>query len=256
MYQTIQQLKSLNVLIIGDYCTDIFKYGSIARISPEAPVPVFDYVHQNTMEGMAGNVYTNLKNLNVGCELIRSPEEIYKIRYVDIKTKQHLMREDINSKINELDIQKIIKFDYDAVIISDYDKGFITKNNIKSLISLFKCPIFVDSKKNDLSDYENCIIKINESEFSKITKYPKNYELITTLGEHGAKYKNNIIPTNKVNVFDVSGAGDTFLASLVVKYLLTKNLEESIKFANFCSSIVITKSGTSSIFLNEVIDYI
>ena len=172
--------------------------------------------------------------------------------------KQYLYLPDLVKKALSTDLQTDIlndiemKIDYNAVIISDYDKGFVTPDNIKFIVNNFKCPIFVDSKKNDLSEYENCIIKINEIEYKRVLKFPKNYELIVTLGDRGAIYKDKIIPTNKVNVFDVSGAGDTFIASLVVKYLLSNDLEKSIKFANLCSSIVVTKSGTASITKEEV----
>jgi D-beta-D-heptose 7-phosphate kinase/D-beta-D-heptose 1-phosphate adenosyltransferase len=242
----------LNVLVIGDYCIDIFKYGVCSRLSPEAPVPVFDLRYEKIMQGMSGNVYNNLINLGVNSFLIKNEEIISKTRFVDLKTKQHLLRVDETKYVNKIEIDKIINIDYDAVIISDYDKGYITKEVIKPLINKFSCPIFVDSKKTDLSEYENCIIKINESEFSKVIKFPKNYELIVTVGERGAIYKNKIIPTNIVNVFDVSGAGDTFIASLAIKFLLCKDMEKSIKFANHCSSIVVTKSGTASIVLEEV----
>jgi len=254
MSQIIQQLKSLNVLVIGDFCIDIFKYGSINRISPEAPVPVFDFLYETRMNGMSGNVHNNLCNLGINSTLIKNSELLYKIRYIDEKSKQHLLREDITEQISHLNIQNIQSYDYDAVIITDYDKGFLQTETIKSLLTLFKCPIFVDSKKRDLSVYENCIIKINKNEYEKVIKFPNNCELIVTLGEQGARYKDKIIPTNTVQVFDVSGAGDTFIASLVTQYLLSKNLEKSIKFANLCSSIVVSKSGTVSVHINEVID--
>ena len=254
MSQIIQQLKSLNVLVVGDYCTDIFNYGNCTRLSPEAPVPVFDFIYQKVMDGMSGNVYANLNNLGVNTKLIKNENKTTKTRFIDIKTKQHLLRVDDNKSISKLEINQIDQFDYDAVIISDYDKGFISMDIIKPLLSNFKCPIFVDSKKSDLSEYENCIIKINESEFSKVIKFPKQYKLIVTLGERGTMYNNKIIPTNKVNVFDVSGAGDTFIASLTTQYLLKKDIEQAIKFANVCSSIVVTKSGTASIYLEEIIN--
>jgi len=257
MLTITQQLKLLNVLVIGDYCIDIFKYGSCERLSPEAPVPVFDFIYENKMEGMCGNVYNNLINLGINSKLIKNDDATTKTRFIDIKTKQHLMRLDENKNVNKLTLSQLdieMKIDYNAVIISDYDKGFVTPDNIKFIVNNFKCPIFVDSKKNDLSEYENCIIKINEIEYKRVLKFPKNYELIVTLGDRGAIYKDKIIPTNKVNVFDVSGAGDTFIASLVVKYLLSNDLEKSIKFANLCSSIVVTKSGTASITKEEVLD--
>jgi len=256
MLTTIQQLKSLNVLVIGDYCNDIYKYGTCTRLSPEAPVPVFDFSFEETMSGMAGNVYNNLLSLGVNADIIKNKEDIFKTRFIDLKSKQHLIRVDFTNKVNPLDVSKITKFNYDAVIISDYDKGFITNDVVENLIKLFNCPIFVDTKKTDLSKYENCIIKINENEQKNVLKYPNNYELIVTLGENGALYNKKVIPTNKVQVFDVSGAGDTFISSLVVKYLLCKKMEKSIKFANICSSIVVTKSGTATIKIEEVINEI
>jgi len=256
MSATIQQLKSLNVLVIGDYCIDQFSYGSCLRLSPEAPVPVFDIKYTNKMEGMVGNVYKNLQNLGLNVFLIKNEETVIKTRFVDLKTKQHLLRVDESNIIKKIDINNIKSFKYDAVVISDYDKGFITNDIIPNLLALFNCPIFVDSKKTDLSKYENCIIKINETEHSKVQKYPTNYKLVVTLGENGALYNNKIIPTNKVQVFDVSGAGDTFIASLVTKYLISNDLEKSIKFANICSSIVVTKSGTATINFEEIINEI
>ena len=256
MSEIIQQLKSLNVLVIGDYCIDHFSYGSCQRLSPEAPVPVFDIKYTNKMEGMAGNVFKNLQNLGLNVFLIKNEETVIKTRFVDLKTKQHLLRVDESNVIKKIDINNIKSFKYDAVVISDYDKGFITNDIIPNLLALFNCPIFVDSKKTDLSKYENCIIKINETEYGKVQKYPTNYKLIVTLGENGALYNNKIIPTNKVQVFDVSGAGDTFIASLVTKYLISNNLEKSIKFANICSSIVVTKSGTATINFEEIINEI
>ena len=254
MSQIIQQLKSLNVLVLGDFCIDIFKYGNCDRLSPEAPVAVFDFVEQKTMNGMAGNVYNNLINLGISAQIVKDNNDCTKTRFIDLKTKQHLLRVDENNRTSVLNIDNIDNFNYDAVIISDYNKGFITNDIVTTIINKFICPIFVDSKKTDLSKYENCIIKINESEFAKVTKFPMNYKLIVTLGENGALYNNKIIPTKKINVFDVSGAGDTFMASLVVKYLLDNDFEKAIKFANLCSSIVVTKSGTDSIMLDEVLD--
>jgi D-beta-D-heptose 7-phosphate kinase/D-beta-D-heptose 1-phosphate adenosyltransferase len=256
MLTITQQLKLLNVLVIGDYCIDQFSYGICQRLSPEAPVPVFDIQYTNKMEGMAGNVYKNLQNLGLNVSLIKNDETVIKTRFIDLKTKQHLLRVDENNIIKKIDIKKIKSFKYDAVVISDYDKGFITNDIIPNLLALFDCPIFVDSKKTDLSKYENCIIKINETEYNKVQKYPTNYKLIVTLGENGALYNNKIIPTNKVQVFDVSGAGDTFIASLVTKYLVSNDLEKSIKFANVCSSIVVTKSGTATINFEEIVNEI
>ena len=71
--------------------------------------------------------------------------------------------------------------------------------------------------------------------------------MIVTLGEKGAKYENKIYPTKKVEVFDVCGAGDTFISALCSYYIVTKNMIDSIKFANKCAGFVVQKIGTYSI---------
>lgn len=250
----IQRLKQLKILVIGDYCTDIFKYGYCNRLSPEAPVPVFLYDYEKKMDGMAGNVNQNLVCLKTNSTLICSNKDSLKVRYVDIKSKQHLIRTDYEKKNKPISINSIGNMKkYDAIVVSDYNKGSIVEENIKYIIENFKGPIFVDSKKNDLSIFKKCIIKINESEFIKSTNIPKNSELIVTLGENGALYKEEIIPVNKkVTVFDVSGAGDSFMAGLVVQYLIKNDLKFAIKFANVCASSVVQKTGTACIDFEEV----
>jgi D-beta-D-heptose 7-phosphate kinase/D-beta-D-heptose 1-phosphate adenosyltransferase len=254
----IQRLKQLKILVIGDYCIDVFKYGHCNRLSPEAPVPVFLYDHEIKMDGMAGNVNKNLLSLKTNSTLICSNKDSLKIRYVDIKSKQHLIRADYeknNKPININSIGNIKK--YDAIVISDYNKGSIVEENVKHIIENFHGPIFVDSKKNDLSIFKKCIIKINESEFIKCINTPKDSELIVTLGENGALYKEEIIPVNKkVTVFDVSGAGDSFMAGLVVQYLLKNDLKIAINFANVCASSVVKKTGTACIDFEEIKDEI
>lgn len=222
-------------------------------MSPEAPVPVFLYENEVCVDGMAGNVKNNLISLGVCVDLICNKEEIVKERFIDIKTKHHLLRSDYETNIKPLEIEEIKNLEkYSAIIISDYNKGLINNQNTKFILDNFKGPIFVDSKKEDLSIFENCFIKINNDEYKKVKKFPNNCELIVTLGSEGALYKNEKIPTKKVQVFDVSGAGDTFISGLVIKYLLTKDIKSSILFANICSSIVVQKSGTSTVDLKEV----
>lgn len=249
----IQRLKQLKVLVIGDYCIDIFKYGTCNRLSPEAPVPVFLYEYEIKSDGMAGNVHNNILSLKLNSNLIVSNRESVKTRYIDSKSKQHLIRADFEKTNKPININSFGNLNkYDCIIISDYDKGAIVEENVKYIIENFKGPIFVDSKKNNLSIFKNCIIKINESEFIKCKNIPKNSELIVTLGERGALYKDEIIPAQKVTVFDVSGAGDSFMAGLVAQYLLINDLKIAIRFANICASNVIKKSGTAVVDFEEI----
>ena len=249
----IQLLTSLKILIIGDYCKDIYKYGSVDRLSPEAPVPILNLVEEEVItDGMAGNVYNNIKALNATASLVVSNKNILKIRYIDKKTKQHLLRVDHETACEEikLDLKNINT--YNAIVISDYDKGSIRPNTINTILKHFNGVVFVDSKKKDLNVFKKCIIKINEHENKSVIKFPNNSKIIVTLGENGALYNNKMFPTKKVEVFDVCGAGDSFMAGLSVQYLLTKNIEDAINFANTCASNVVKKSGTSVLNFDEV----
>lgn len=202
---------------------------------------------------MAGNVYNNISSFGVSVDLLVSNKDSVKERYVDIKSRQHLLRVDYEMPLPELDNNFQDLSNYDAIIISDYNKGTITKKVFDKIINNFNGLIFIDSKKQDLTMYnhKNCILKINEQEY-KNAIIPKNSILIVTLGDRGAMKDNKIYQTKKVEVFDVSGAGDSFMAGLVIQYLLKKNFEDAIMFANVCAANVVTKTGTAIIDFNEV----
>ena len=104
-------------------------------------------------------------------------------------------------------------------------------------------PIFVDSKKQDLTIFKNCIIKINESEASRANTDPTQ-EVVVTLGSSGAKWKDEVFETDEVDVFDVCGAGDVFLSALVYGYLSYRDLPRAIILANKCGALSVTKTGT------------
>jgi len=232
------------VLLIGDSCTDIYHYGTIDRISPEAPIPVLLTKNLLTCPGMAANVNNNLKAFNIDTDFITNEEPITKTRFLDIKTGQHLLRVDKEKTLKEIDdLPKLDK--YTAIVISDYNKGFLSYNHIEQIINTSKVPVFIDTKKRDLKRFKNAIVKINEREFKNRTSECDN--IIVTLGSNGVLYKNDIIPAPKVEVFDVCGAGDTFLAGLVCKYINSKDMIASINFANKAASITVQHSGVYSL---------
>ena len=138
----------------------------------------------------------------------------------------------------------------DAIIISDYNKGYLN-DDLLYQIAYHSRFIVMDTKKqispNLVSNFN--FIKLNEHEYLNFSDdvkklYPN--KLIVTLGSKGAKYMDNIYPSpDPRETIDVSGAGDTFTASFTVKYLETKNIEESIIYANEMASIVVQKRGVS-----------
>jgi len=243
----IQQQKQLKILLIGDSCEDVYHFGSCNRISPEAPVLILKENKVEVKNGMASNVRDNLKSFNFEVYFITNKENIKKHRYIDEKTKHHLLRVDEgeNVALSPVKSTEIPENDYDAIVISDYDKGFLEHNFCSWITTKYKnIPIFVDTKKQDLSCFYNSIIKLNKKEYEEVQKTNNTSKIIVTLGSEGALYENKIYPTNKVEVYDVCGAGDIFLSSLVFSFLKCKNLELSIQYANRLASLSVSKFGT------------
>lgn len=251
------QHDSFNVLLIGDSCIDEYKIGSIDRLSPEAPVPVIKIIETDRVPGMASNVLKNLENLGVYSDFVTNDEIILKTRYIDKRSGQHMLRVDTEPAVvpwtgtTPFPIKS-----YDAIIISDYNKGFLTYETIAKIISESKGPVFIDTKKTQLADISasNVYFKINDLEYKNARSIPSN--LIVTLGERGAMYKNNntetLFGTKPAEVVDVCGCGDTFLAALTVQYLYTKDLEKSIIFANIAAGITVQHRGNYAPTYDEI----
>ena len=244
----------MKILVIGDSCTDVFIYGHSSRLCPEAPVPIFEPSRTVTNDGMAGNVRANLESLGASVNLITNKEQITKTRYVDVKSNQMFLRVDSIDRVRPaFDINRV-DWDVDAVIVSDYDKGFLTENDIHE-ISKRHSLTFIDTKKpinlQTFSDYT--FIKMNEWEWELCEKAGAKYEewadkLIITMSEKGCLYKDIVFPVNNdIEVRDLSGAGDTFMASLVYKYVNTESITDAIKFANECATKVVQKKGVTTI---------
>mgnify|MGYP001214300115 CR=1 FL=1 len=231
----------MRILLIGDSCTDVYVYGEVKRLNPEAPVPVLELKKELSTNGMAWNVYNNLLSFDADVYMLTNKEKITKTRYIDEKSNQQILRLDVEGEVKQLEYE-LNEEPFDALVISDYDKGFITQEKLFQLINWFDGPIFVDTKKNTIPG-EGAYVKINESEFKNVTHYhPDN--LIITKGGEGAEYRGKLYPAEKVKVFDVVGAGDTFLAALTFAYLKYGSIEEAIPFANKAAAIAVSHPGT------------
>ena len=248
--------KRFKILLIGDNCIDTYVYGNVSRLSPEAPVPIFQPKNEIVKDGMAGNVAKNLEALNCEVKFFHN-ETSEKKRLIDEKTKQHLLRIDNDAKCTPIlgsFIETTELNKYAAVVVSDYNKGTVPITTIEWLRQEYKGPIFVDTKKTDLARLNGCYIKINQLEKSLAKTLPDSEYLIVTLGEHGAQYMNHIIkPDNSDDVVDVCGAGDTFLAALVYRYIDTKDIRKSIMFANKAAGITVQHVGVHAPKLEELI---
>ncbi len=262
------------ILVIGDSCEDRWYSGSI-RLNPEAPTIAFKINERHSNLGMAGNVFSNLLTLEDGYNhfLLTNDDFIFKTRYVDSQSGYILFRVDDNDKVFEsLTLDKFYKFlnenkiplkNIDAIVFSDYNKGFLTEEIIYSISLICEennIKTFLDTKKI-LGDWSKKIdfVKINKKEFeNQLIKCPhpeslcKN--LIVTLGGDGVMlFPSKIIfPTETVEVRDVSGCGDSFLSGLVIRYCETNDLPESIKYANKVAAVAASKHGVVAVQKSEI----
>ena len=205
-----------------------------------------------------------------------------------ISSNQQVIRYDFES-INEINSQsqKIIldKFNhmiinYDLVLLSDYGKGLLTKKLTQSLIKIakkYKKKVLVDPKGEDYSKYNGAFlltpnmkeasesthinIKDSESLYKAITHLKKQCNLkisLITMSDQGVAVfdkKLRIHPTSALEVFDVTGAGDTVLASLGFALSCDSNIDDAVKFANLASGVVVGKIGSASATINEILEY-
>ena len=247
----------VNVLVIGETCIDRFIYGTVNRISPEAPVPIFVPIETKENSGMSGNVVENLKALaDVNITHITNENKITKSRFVDKKSNHMFLRVDEGegnlTPLTLTDAYIDMIKESDGVIISDYNKGFLNERVLRE-IAYHSHFIIMDTKKQvsptTISNFN--FIKLNEGEHKKlkiaydITEYLDKF--LITLGSRGASYIDTIYPSpDPKETIDVSGAGDTFTSAFTLNYLKTKNIKDSIIFANTMAAIVVSKRGVST----------
>jgi len=246
------------ILVIGEKCEDVFVYGEANRLSPEAPVPVFVPKYEKKNEGMSANVVRNLKK-------IVSPEEfevsyyhqennIIKTRYVDDKSNHPFIRVDeFENLVKRIVISTEILdriVESDCVIVSDYDKGFLSLEDLCLIAENSKFCVLDTKKKLNIETIKKFdFVKLNENEFKN--NYTEDEELlkkiIITLGSQGARYNGILFPSESPKeTVDVSGAGDTFTAAFTKKYLQLKDVSIAISYANKMANIVVNKRGVET----------
>lgn len=297
------------ILVIGDLILDEALIFNSNKLCPEAPVPILKLKNKKYFIGGAGNVANNLKKLKSNVFLIsktgnnkNSKKLVKMIKDCKIKNKifthkspctvkkrifsgkKMFCRIDNDNSIsfNKFEIYKIIKFlnknisKFNILIISDYDKGLISKNLYSEIIKIFKSNdkiVIVNPKKSQMKFYQGCNIIIpNQIEFnnffknnnslaskidSTFDKLKSLQHLIITRGHKSLIYKNKsnklkYFKINKIKPIDVTGASDTFIATLAHMLLKKKSIEHSINKSILASRIVIKKKFTSYIKLKEI----
>lgn len=241
-----------NILIIGDACLDRFVYCEAHRLAPDLPVPVLRVVTQVENPGMAKNVERNVRALHKRCDLITNKgwRRITKTRYMHHDTNHTFIRVDDESSVERAAVRRIPFKEYDIIGISDYNKGFLTEADVRYICEHHDT-VFVDTKKPLgpwVKDAKFLKINSNEYERSKHTLTPAlERKVICTKGALGAVYRGTQYPVEQVEVRDLTGAGDSFFAALLVRYAETDEIEEAIRFANECAKEVVRRRGVTLI---------
>jgi len=205
-----------------------------------------------------------------------------------IAVSQQILRYDKESKenITEESVSKIIEAlkstikEYDMVILSDYGKGVLTPELCQEVIALAKAnsiKVLVDPKGSDFSKYRGAYlltpnkkeaqlatgieIKDEQSLKEALLKLKSECDLgisLITLSEDGiATYDGEVkvFPTVAKEVFDVTGAGDTVIASIAFALSAGKNIEETAAFANLAAGVVVGKIGSATVTIDEIEEY-
>jgi D-beta-D-heptose 7-phosphate kinase / D-beta-D-heptose 1-phosphate adenosyltransferase len=300
-------------LVVGDLMLDRYIFGEITRISPEAPIPILKKSNEQFRMGGAANVAANLSGLGIKTTIagligkdINGENLTQLIREKLISTKgvikskgptttktriisgqQQIIRideEEILLSLDKNSIKKIldlIKQRPSIIVISDYAKGLISLELMKSIVKTakkMKIPVIADPKGNDLEKYKGVTaLTPNKNEACTLTNNKGRNELALekslkkarrefdiefiamTQGDLGVKLitekKIQTIPASKLKqVFDVSGAGDTIIAAIAVGMMANLTLQDSLEIANIAAGIVISKVGTTPIEKHELIN--
>ena len=240
------------ILIIGETCLDRFVYCHAERLAPDLPVPVLRIIEETENPGMAKNVERNVRAIYKYCDLFTNNgwKKVTKTRYVHRDTNHTFIRIDSEPSIERINVRDVPLSGYDLIAISDYNKGFLTEEDIKYICEQHG-NVFIDTKK-ELGQWikRAKFIKINNFEYerSKHALTPAlAKKIIRTNGALGAEYQSKLYPVERVEVKDSTGAGDSFFAALLVRYAETGDIHESINFANKCASEVVKHKGVTTI---------
>ena len=239
------------IKIIGESCLDIFVYCDAIRLAPDLPVPVLQKIHTETNPGMAANVERNIQTRSISTELVTNEnwDSFVKTRYVHDKSNHMFFRVDTPQQIARVNLSNL-SFKSDVIVISDYNKGFLTESDIEYICNSHPL-VFLDTKKILGSWAEKAkYIKINDYEFKNSQSFLTDNlvnKIIHTRGADGCDFLGKNFPVERFDIRDTSGAGDSFMAALVAEFLTTSDIKKSIMAANTAASKVVRTRGVGVI---------
>jgi len=313
--EKVEDFAAARILCVGDVMLDRFVYGSVSRISPEAPIPVITREREQAMLGGSGNVVRNIVSLGaqscfisvigddaigkqvlglIGSEPSVEPYLLTEAgRMTTEKTRfvsgtQQLLRCDHETRqaISQPSADRLCQIaqqempNYHALLLSDYGKGVLQPSTLRTLIdqaNACKVPVFVDPKQRDFSVYRGAFLlspnlhelalvagveafesddAIVSAAHTLINAHQLHYMLVTR-GKDGmtlvdASGRALHIPAQAREVFDVSGAGDTVIATLATAYAAGVDIDNAARIANIAAGIVVGRIGTATIYRTDI----
>lgn len=312
--QHLASVRGSEIAVIGDVMLDRFYWGSVHRISPEAPVPVIDVVKETAHLGGAANVATNLLGLgaipilcgvvgdDASGEQVRTLCQDAGLRFdaiatvagrptttktrlignnqhvarLDYETRDHILQDAAQSIVDRLREHTNIK----GIVLEDYDKGLLSPWLIGQVISLGRerqIPVFVDPKHRHFFDFVGCtVFKPNKKEAADALGMPlstldeiekagrtlrntlKCDNVLITMGSAGMMLIESdgslsTVPTRAMKVSDVSGAGDTVIATLSAMMSVGVPVREAAALANIAAGRVVSEPGIVAITSSELL---
>jgi rfaE bifunctional protein kinase chain/domain len=311
----VDQFPRTRTLVVGDVMLDHYVWGSVSRISPEAPVPVVSVTKENVLLGGASNVVNNIHSLGGRvsvCGVIGRDDAgrqlIHMLRNQGIPTDGLIVEENRSTSIKTRVIahnQQVVRFDretkngiekdthlriydfvkqrvrdsLDAIVLSDYSKGVITKGLVRDIIKLARknsVIVSVDPKVNHFGMYSGVTILTPNSKEASIgakidiedeksllkagallLKRLKCDAVLITRGEHGMSLferggRITNIPTVAQEVFDVTGAGDTVISVLTLAMASGAGMVDAARISNYAAGIVVGVVGTAAVKPEEL----
>jgi rfaE bifunctional protein kinase chain/domain len=307
--EPLKDFSTARILVIGDVMLDRYWWGTVNRISPEAPVPIVRLDKSTSAAGGAANVALNISGLgakpilvgvvgddpdadvlsanltNAGVDtagLIRSTNRPTSVKTRIIAHSQQVVRVDseTSSSLNEDEEDRVwstasnLLSSVDVVVVSDYAKGLLTTNLLRRIIEAANSSgkkIFVDPKGKDYSKYRGAsLITPNRKEAAEACNFEESMPdlvnqsgekllsdlslemLLVTEGEHGMTvFQRGATPiqieTSAKETYDVTGAGDTVIASLAVASAVGYDFLDAAKIANVAAGIVVEQVGTTAV---------
>ena len=306
------------IFVLGDVMLDRFVYGTVARISPEAPIPILHRQSETSMLGGAGNVARNIVALGgeallVGAlggdaegDLVAGPLIVSdrvegrflraadhptttKTRYVS--GGQQIMRLDVERRFrpSAQDIETICGWlleamaDVSAIVLSDYAKGVLVPTLIRRVIGMARAraiPVIVDPKSRDVARYGGAtVLTPNTAEAAAIVgverlnddddagmaarllrERAKVDAVVVTRGAQGVTVYDPDdpggpvahAPTAPLEVFDVSGAGDTLVAAVALALGAGASIKTAARIGNAAAGVAVGKRGTATVSAQEL----